>query len=361
MSYHEIRCHLLFSAGLGLGVLLLGCSPKAADEEQTEVETLVAVKVAQAALRDVTLTVQAPATIHPRAVAQIAARVTAPIRALPVGKGARVAEGEVLATLDNSDLLAQQVDAEAALAQTEQIYQRRKDLFQEGAIPERDLLVSKTDWEKAQAHVELIRAQLAFTELRSPSVGIITDQFLYPGDMAKPDTPIFTVMDLAVAVARAQVPESEAAVVKVGQRARFLPADTIGDIPEGRIRVVSAAVDPARRTVEVWCEIPNGDGRLHPGAFGSLSIETGTAPGSVVIPSSAVEFEEGSRRGTVLVVDEKRIARRRPVECGQSIDDLVRVIDGLEAGETVVVEGGYGLPDGTAVTVTVAAEGNESR
>jgi RND family efflux transporter MFP subunit len=319
----------------------------------------VAVKVARAELRDVTLTVEAPATIHPRAVAQIAARVTAPIRSLAAGKGDRVTEGEVLATLDNRDLLAQIDDAEAVLRQAQGIYQRRKDLFAEGAIPERELIISKTDLEKAQAHLELTRAQLAFTELTSPFAGVITDQFLYPGDMAKPDTPIFTVMALSPAVARAQVPESKVAAVKVGQRAVFSPADPIGDVPEGRIRVVSAAVDPARRTVEVWCEIPNGDGRLHPGAFGSVSIRTGTAPGSVVVPSSAVELEEGSRRGTVLVVDDKSIAHRRQVECGETFDGMIQVVQGLESGETVVVEGGYGLPDGTPVTV--ALEGNETR
>jgi RND family efflux transporter MFP subunit len=331
---------------------LFGCT---GEESEPEIEPVVAVKVTQAELRDVALTVEAPATIHPRAVAQIAARITAPIHSLDVGKGDRVAEGTVLATLENRDLLAERDDAEAALRQTQQIYERRQALFKEGAIPERELLVSKTDWEKAQAHIALIRAQLAFTELTSPFAGVVTDQFLYPGDMAKPDTPIFTVMDVSVAVARAQVPESEVGAVKIGQPAVFLPTDTSRDLPEGRITVVSAAVDPARRTVEVWCEIQNRDGRLLPGAFGNLSIRTGMAPGSVVIPSSAVEFEEGSRHGTVLVVDEKKIAHRREVDCGEIEGGLVRVEQGLEAGEIVIVEGGYGLPDGTAVTL----QGNE--
>lgn len=334
---------------LCVGWFLPGCSPPAAEEDQAEVEPLVTVKVARAELRDVTLTVEAPATLHPRAVAQIAARVTSPIRTLAVGKGDRVTKGQVLATLENRDLLAQQVDAEAALGQTQQIYERRKALFEEGAIPERELLVSKTDWEKARAHIELIRAQLAFTELESPFDGVVTDQFLYPGDMAKPDAPIFTVMDIAVAVARAQVPEGEAAAVRVGQEATFVSTDAAGEPGQGRVRVVSAAVDPARRTVEVWCEIPNRDGRLLPGTFGTLNIRTGTAPDSVVVPAPAVEFEEGSRRGTVLVVDGERIAHRRAVVCGESFDGRVQVVEGLKDGETVVVEGGYGLPDGTHV------------
>jgi cobalt-zinc-cadmium efflux system membrane fusion protein len=175
--------------------------------------------------------------------------------------------------------------------------------------------------------------------------------------MAKPDAPIFTLMDVSIVVARAQVPESAVGAVRVGQRAVFLPTDGTGEPPEGRIGVVSAAVDPARRTVEVWCDIPNGDGRLHPGTFGTLRVETGTLPGTVVVPISAVELEEGSRRGTVLVVGENAVAHRREVECGESFDGLVPVLSGLGGGESVVVEGGYGLPDGTPVTT----EANEAR
>jgi RND family efflux transporter MFP subunit len=341
-----------------LTMLLVGCS-READEGGADVQPLVAVKVARAELRDVTLTVRAPATVHPRAVAQIAARVTAPIRSLDAAKGDRVKQGEIVATLENRDLLAQIDDAEAVLQQTEANYERRKYLFDEGAIPERDLLAAKTDLEKARAHVDLVRAQLAFTKLESPFDAVITEQFLYPGDMAKPDTPIFTVMDVSVVVARAQVPESEVGKVRIGQRAVFLPTDPVGEIPDGRIRVVSADVDPARRTVEVWCDIPNGERRLHPGSFGSLRIEIATAPQSVVVPSSAVELEEGSTSGTVLVVDDENIAHRQAVECGERFDDVVRVERGLNGGEMVVVEGGYGLPDGTPVTFT--SDGNGTR
>lgn len=336
--------------------LFHGCSTPQTDEDAT-VEPLVAVRVARAELRDVTLTVRAPATIHPRAVAQIAARVTAPIHSLQVGKGDRVAEGEVVATLENRDLLAQIDDAEAALRQAQETYQRRSDLFAEGAVPERDLLASKAELERAEARDELIRVQLAFTELTSPFAGVVTDQFLYPGDMAKPDAPIVTVMDVSVVVARAQVSEADVAAVRVGQAAVFVPADPGDALPEGRVSVVSAAADPARRTVEVWCEIPNRDRLLHPGAFGSLQIRTATMPDSVVVPASAVELEEGSRSGTVLVVDDGNIAHRRQVECGESFDGLVQVESGLESGETVVVEGGYGLADATPVTLI----GNETR
>lgn len=119
----------------------------------------------------------------------------------------------------------------------------------------------------------------------------------------------------------------------------------------GKITVINQAVDPARRTIEVWCEIPNKKQGLRAGAFGTVQIATGIVENGVVVPRTAVQFEEGTDKGSVMVVDAKRIAHKKEIETGQKIDDNVQIVKGLGAGETVVIEGGYGLPDGTQVQV----------
>ena len=258
-----------------------------ARHEDGETKPVVSVKLARVELETIRISVSAPATIFPRQQANISSRLTAPIRVLKVRKGDTVLAGQLLAVLENRDLQAQREETAAALAEaqaslqktsagtlpmdverargqlataeatlnhTQRIYERRQELYQRGAIPQRDLLVSETDlaqaktgYEVAQkslqllesqsrgkdlqiaesrlaeakARLELIEAQLQFAELRSPFAGAITDQFLYPGDMAKPDVPIFTVMDLSVAVARAQVPENEASPIRLGQLGAF--------------------------------------------------------------------------------------------------------------------------------------------
>jgi multidrug efflux pump subunit AcrA (membrane-fusion protein) len=389
------------------------CSSK----EEAPPAPLVNVRVAQAELLDVHLSVRAPATIFPRQQAGVAARITAPIRTLRAHKGDAVQAGQLLAELDDTDLLAQRREAaaaaadaeanlqkisagtlptdverargqvamaEAALNQAQKVYDRRSELFKEGAIPGRDLLVSQTDLaqaktahevavksldlllnqsrdndirmaksrlEQARAHLDLIDAQLQFSKLRSPFAGTVVEQFLYPGDMAKPDAPILTIMDMSVAVARAQVPESETAGLKLAQECRFVPVDSQGPGYLGQLTVVNRSVDPARRTVEVWCEIPKPDRELRAGVFGNLTILVATIPGSVVVPLPAIQFAEGTRKGVAMVVDEKKIAHKREVEAGETFEDKVRIIRGLKPGETVVVEGNYGLPEGTQVRI----------
>lgn len=328
-------------------LLLADCSPK----EEPEPKRVVTVKVAKAELADVHRSLRAPAVIYPRQQASIASRLTAAIRELAVRKGDRVAADQVLARLECRDLLAQRAEAEAGMHQAEVLAERRSRLFEEGAIPQRELLATQTDLAQSRARLELIDAQLRFTELRSPFAGTITEQFLYPGDMAQPSSPVFTVVDLAVAVARAQVPESEAPSIRRGQTAVFLPADSPGQPYEGRITMINQAVDPTRRTVEAWCEIANGKGRLLPGVFGELQILRRTMPNSVVVPLPAVQFVEGTRKGSTLVVDGEKVAHRKDVEGGEIFDGKVQIRKGLKAGELVIVEGGYGLPDGATVRI----------
>lgn len=395
---------------VSIGLCVSGCSP-----HESPSKPVVDVKIARAEVADIERSVRGPAAIFPRAQANIAARITAPIRELRVRKGDTVAAGQLLAALENADLLAQRREAtaavtdaqaslekisagtqptemerasgqlraaEAALNQAKTVYERRQHLFEQGAIPNRDLLVSQTELAQAQvaydlarkslellqsqsqekdlriaasrveqskARLELIDAQVKFSELRSPGAGTITEQFLYPGDMAKPDVTLFTIMDLSRAIARAQIQEADAASARVLQACTFVPADSKDVAFRGQVSVVNGAVDTARRTVEVWCDIPNPARALRAGVFGTVSIVVETTPKSVVVPLSAVQFVQGTRNGFVMVVDDKRTARKRDVVGGEVVRDQVQIAKGLRPGEVVVAEGGYGLPDGTEV------------
>jgi multidrug efflux pump subunit AcrA (membrane-fusion protein) len=270
----------------------------------------------------------------------------------------------------------------AALDLAEKVYERRKQLLAEGAISGRDLQISEAALAQAQANFNaaqtnldnvekhtnaedlrtarnnlaqsraretLAAANLSFAEIQSPFSGTVTEQLVFPGDMASTGTQLFTVADMSTAVARAQVDADQVAAVKVGQPCSFSKNDGSGPAAQGRIKVVNQAVDTARRTVEVWCEIPNHDGVLKSGFFGSVKISVGKASQAVVIPRSAIEFEEGTQTGRAYVVDDRNIAHLREVPAVLIDDHEVRVVSGLRAGEVVITVGEYGLPDNTQV------------
>lgn len=282
--------------------------------------------------------------------------------------------------------------AKASLAQAQKNYDRRKELFEKGGIPQRELLVSetelalaKTTYEVAVKSIDLIEsqsrdrdiqiaqssldqakarlaqamAQLDFAIVRSPFAGVITEQMMFPGDLAKADAPIFIVIDVSVAIARAQLPQAQGGGVRKGQACIFTPADSHEETFAGRLSVINQAIDPQRRTFEVWCEISNGQRRLKGGTFGSVRITTGSPVHGVVVPVAAVQFAEEGGKGTVVIVDAKHIAHVTEVETGEVVDGMVRIIAGLKGGETVILEGGYSLSDGTQVQIKKENEKDE--
>jgi RND family efflux transporter MFP subunit len=339
---------MAIAAVLGSAALGLGCRTGA--EAEDESEPLVRVRVAEAEAQDLELSLEAPAVVFPREQANVTSTLTAPIRELRVRKGDSVAADQLLVVLEDRDLRAQERELQASVHRAEAILEKRRLLYGEGAIPQRELLLSETDLAESRARLDRVRAQLRFTELHSPFEGVVTEQFLFKGDMVKPDLPVLTVVDLRTAVVRAQVPESAVGDVRVGQPGAFTSADGTVEPARGRVTMVNAAVDPARRTVEIWCEIPNGGRRLRAGAFGTLSITTGTSTRSILVPRDAVEVSSEGQ-ATVMVVDQNDVAHRRAVERGRVLASGVQILSGLEAGERIVTEAGYGLPDGTAVLV----------
>ncbi len=393
-------------------VVICGCDRAKEDAPEKPV---VRVKVTSAAIADIPQTVTAPASIFPRDQANVSARITAPIRELRARKGDTVRAGDVLAVLENRDLMAQREEAQAALSdaeanlrkteagtvpadverargqvettraaldQAQKNYDRRRRLFEQGAIPQKDLLQTETEFATAKANFEVAQksldllqrqsatgdiamagskveqararlnaatANLQYTDLRSPFSGTLTEQFQYPGDMAGPGTPTYTIMDLSVVTARAQVPEGSAASVQRSQGCGFTGGDSAIPTVKGKVTVVNRAVDPARRTVEVWCEIVNPPAALRAGVFGTVSIQTGVIKGAVVVPVSAVQINEGTNSGVAFVIDEKQVAHRREIRVGLKQQDRIQILSGINSGERVVTEGSYALPDGAQV------------
>ena len=202
-------------------------------------------------------------------------------------------------------------------------------------------------------------AQLSYSEIRSPMAGVITDRPLYPGEMAAAGTPLLTVMDISSVIAKAHVPQSDAAALKVGDRGT-MTVPGIDDPIAGKVTVVSPALDPNSTTVEVWLEAKNSKQTLKPGTSVQLSLIAQTVKDALVVPASSVITTPEGAPAVMLVGSDGR-AHQKTVKLGIRNGDDVQVIDGLTASDKVVSTGAYGLPDKTKVKIEAAeapAEGS---
>jgi len=391
-------------------LLLSGCSKESGEKEPT-----VTVQVATVEKTTVQHTVTAEAVLFPLQQSAITPKVSAPVKAFYVKRGSRVHEGELLAVLEHQDLAAAaedtkgsydqaqaayeistgadlpaemqkaQLEAQAAkqmLDAQQKIHDSRQELFQQGALPRKeldqagvDLTQARNQYEIAQKHLDALQAigkqqtlksaagqlesakgkylgaqaQLSYTEIRSPINGVVADRPLYPGEMAAAGTPLLTVMDISQVIARAHIPQQEAALLKLGDKASITVPGEEQQV-EGKITVISPALDPNSTTVEVWVEAKNPDQRLKPGTSVQLSMLARTIPDALVIPAvSLLTAEDGST--SVMLVGPDNRAHQKTVKVGVRQGDQVQIVEGVQAGERVVSSGAYGLPDNTAIKV----------
>jgi HlyD family secretion protein len=277
--------------------------------------------------------------------------------------------------------------AKVALEAEQKLYDSRQDLYKQGALPRKDLdqaavalTQAKNQYELAQRHLDALMAvskqqelksaagqlqsakgkylgaaaQLSYSEIRSPINGVVTDRSLYPGEMAAAGTPLLTVMDISSVIARAHIPQDQAALLKLGDKAAItVPGEE--DPIEGKVTVVSPALDPNSTTVEVWVQAKNPNGRLRPGTSAQISMLARAVPNSLGVPAAAVlTSPEGSNYVMVAGSDNK--AHQKTVKTGIKQGDQVQIVEGLAEGERVITSGAYGLPDNTKIRIEASPE-----
>ena len=298
---------------------------------------VVTVETALATQKPIEQIVSGDAVLFPMHEAAITPKITAPVRRFYVQRGDRVHQGELLAVLENRDVTAGAVESQGAYEQaqaayesttgaslpeeiqkaeldvkstqevldaTQKLYESRKNLYQQGALPRKELdqaqvayVQARSQFEIAQKHLSALQsvgkqqrlkaaagqltaakgkyegaqAQLAYTEIRSPIAGVVADRPLYPGETATAGTPIITVVNTSEVIARAHIPQDQAALLKVGDPATVSAPGLNSPIP-GTVTVVSPAADPNSTTIEVWVKVKNPNEQLRPGTTAQLSM-----------------------------------------------------------------------------------------
>src|SRR6202140_110528 len=277
--------------------------------------------------------------------------------------------------------------AKKALDAQEKVYESRQQLFAQGALPRKELDQSTVDVTQARnqyaittRHLEALnaigkqqelksaaglldqakgkylgaQAQLGYSEIHSPIDGFVTDRPLYPGEMAAAGIPLITVMDTSSVIAKAHIPQADAAQLKMGDPGT-LTVPGIDEPIKGKITVVSPALDPSSTTVEVWLEAKNPKNQLKPGTSVQLSVTARTVKDALVVPAAAViSAADGS--SAVMIAGHDGKAHQKPVKLGIRQDDDVQILEGVSDGDKVVSTGAYGLPDNTKITVEAQAE-----
>src|SRR5689334_13857478 len=274
-------------------------------------------------------------------------------------------------------------DARAKVNNARATYERRRALYENGGISKKDLESSQLDLTtaenelnlqeqtvalrsrslnpndralasartaEAQQHLATLDAQLSYATIRAPITGMVTDQFQYEGEFASAGGKLVTIADTSTVIVKAPFSDTAVADLKTGDTVTVLPTDASAEEMHGQITLLGRSSDPTNRTVEVWVTLGNGDGKLRANGAAQVTVAANSKDDAIVVPTSAVTLETSNAdEGTVMVVDGQNVAHETKVKIGIRTPDKMEIVEGLQGGEIVVVEGNYALPDKTKV------------
>ena len=302
---------------------------------------------------------------------------------LYAGQGTRVRKGQKLADLESADIDQAEADYLKALADHENArrssaaeiklaqenYDRAKLLYEQRITAGKNLQAAEHDLEAAKAAAEnsingtnaaLIAARrhllilglkdsaidslskrtdlASVFSLNSPIDGIVVERNATVGASVGTDANLFKIIDLSRVWIDANVFEKDLQQVRPGQEVKLTVPAFPGSTFSGRVILINSVVDPDTRTVKVRTEVANPDGRLKPDMFANVQIVTALNRTAISIPQSAVLNDEGK---TVVFIAEGNGYKKRQVQAGIQSNDRVEIVDGLTAGDKVVVKGNY--------------------
>jgi RND family efflux transporter MFP subunit len=216
-----------------------------------------------------------------------------------------------------------------------------------------ELRVAEAELGAAQAELRRIVMMLQDTVVRAPIAGIVGMRFIEAGEKADRSSLLFTLFRTDTMYAQAEVTEEDLSRLRVAQEAELLFEGEAQRRATGRVELISPYINPQSRTARVRVRLDNPDGTLVPGMFTRIRVFTAEAAQRPVIPSLAVlDGPEASAPdgAAVFVVRNGRLFRRE-VRAGRREGDFTVILQGLEPGETVVLDASAGLQEGTEVEV----------
>jgi RND family efflux transporter MFP subunit len=348
----------------GLIVLSLACAGLAACEKQSgEVSSPSGAAIIQANIitvknSEMPVFIISPGNIVAEQQAQIASRLMGFIREINVQEGQVVTAGQVLFSIDATDIQGQMnmaraglSQAEAALADSEADYQRFDSLYKEEVIPKLQWdkvrlqhQVAQQQVESAHAAFDTASAQMNYASVRAPFAGVITQKMANAGDLAAPGRPLLVLENPAKVQVQTTVTEDAFHQLKLGSEVS-IQIDGVNNELVGKVARLVPSADPVTHSYLVKIDLPHGHG-LKSGTFVRASFRIGTRKG-IHLPATAL-LERAGIAG-VFVVDEKGIAHYRMVRTGAVSGDSVEIQAGLTEGDRVVSSSSGSLQSGDQV------------
>ncbi len=262
-------------------------------------------------------------------------------------EGSAVKKGQLLAKVNDRQLQAQLQRLVSQLKLAEDRVFRQNALLERDAVSKEAYEQVKTELATLNADIEIVKANIALTELRAPFDGVIGLRQVSVGSYASPTTIVAKLTKISPLKIEFSVPERYANDVKKGANLNFRLEGKL-DAFSAKVYATESKIDPATHTLPIRALYPNTNGALLPGRYASIQLKKEEIANALAVPSEAIVPEMGKDKVFVY-----RSGKAQPAEIKTGIrtEDRVQVVQGLQVGDTVIVSGTLQLRTGLPVVL----------
>lgn len=335
----------------GLATTLAGCD-RAAPAAATAAP--IPVTVQTVATQPWNTTVQSIATVRARESVALTAAVSDVVDKVYFESGDAVKAGQLLVTLRGNSQQAALNAAQATYEEADQLYRRQQELIGQQLVAKSTVDTQRALRDAAMARVAQMRSDIGDREVRAPFAGVLGIRQISPGSLVTASTVIATLDDIERMHVDFQVPEAQLGLVRLGNEVSGVAAAFPGERFGGEVSAIDSRVDENTRAVTVRADFANPERRLRPGMLLDVRLYQPERQ-ALVIPEIAVV--QVGRESFVYRVKADDSVERVDVRTGERRDGKVEILDGIRAGERIVVDGTGKLRPGLKVRGEAASGG----
>ncbi len=347
-----------------LVTIIVSCGKKKA-ETSVNNDPAIPVKVQKVVSNENASFISVSGVVQAESSADLSTRMMGFVNELYVKVGDKVTKGQLLLSINNSDLQAKKaqveasiIKAETGLKNAEKDYNRFKNLFAQNSASQKEVDDMTARYEMAKASLQAatqmrneINAQFAYTNIRAPFSGVVTNTFIDKGTMANPGMPLVSVEGKGGFEVLARVPETEISKIKQNAEVEVL-IKSINKTIKGKVSEVSSSAKNTGGQYIVKVGLEKTNAPILSGMFATVQFpveKLNASETTVRIPKSAI-VEQGQLQG-VYTVSQNNKALLRWLRLGRSFGNEVEVLSGLKAKETYILSAEGKLYNGANISI----------